>query len=305
MSNSFFESPPRRRLRGLPSPQSLAPLAWYTAERGHARSGFGKDWGWLISAGQTSPYLAKDDPAQPERWVELAHQWMLDHQHEANAGIPLLKEWHAFVTDAFSKAHPGVIAKNPSAGPWLDAAIVEVKRLSSGMRIEFRTTGMTAIGLHWGANEKWVLSPSMTWHRQHFDAYKTQLHHLTFESAKGKKLLQQWHDDCRLNLNVHGRRDGLSAWIVGNPLEDWVHGQMHVSETPVSVVFYNLGALALVDLYGEYPSHKDIFDYIRTHKRMDVLLEKMQAYEDQDPTGKKYARPMPRLPVAILSAHGE
>ena len=300
-----MEKPAVRRLKGLPGPPVHRPLSWYTAQQGSAKTGFHNDWGWLISEGQVPSYLERDSPLRGEKWVEAAHHWLQQHKDGQHQGLDIHHPLHVYLTDAFFRAHPELASpETPSMRrPWLDAGLVHVQRTRSGVEIRYSTTGLIAIGIHSGVNDKWIMPPSLTWHRQHFDEYKAPIAKHGFEHASGKKNVMAWHTYCRQSLNQPG---GFSGWSLGDDfMRGWTSGRVHVSETPFSVVLYNLGALSLVDLFHIYPSHKDVFDYIRTHKRMDVLLEKIREKEEQDPLGKEYPRPMPSQPITILSVHGD
>ncbi len=303
------EAPRRRLLKGLPGPPVHTPLAWYKAQQQHAAVGNADNWGWMISQGNTPHYLDATSPLQAQKWIAASHQWLQERSgiNSINSmkGLDLHPLWHEYITKQFHAAHPELALPDTPAmrRPWLDAALVDVQRTRSGVEIRYSTTGLVAIGIHSGVNDRWILPPSLSWHRQHFDSYKEHFEKHGFDQGSGRKALEKWHAYCRKSINQPG---GFQAWSLGDPfMQGWTSGRIHVSETPFSVVLYNIGALSLVDTFNAYPSHKDVFDYIRTHKRMDVLLEKIKAAQQEDPTGKKYPRSMPELPIAILAVHGD
>lgn len=297
---------PRRLLRGLPGPPVYSPLAWYKGQQKQAVVGNGDNWGWLISQGNTPHYLDAQSPLQAQPWLDASHQWLQEKTLQSGMkGLDLHPQWHEHITSMFHKAHPDLASADTPAmrRPWIDAALIDVHRTRGGVEIRYSTTGLIAIGVHSGVNDRWILPPSLSWHRQHFEAYREHLQKSGFNQGVGKKALEQWHAYCRKSINQPG---GFNAWSLGDPfMRGWSSGRIHVSETPFSVVLYNIGALSLVDIFDAYPSHKDVFDYIRTHKRMDVLLDKVKTSQHNDPLGKKYPRAMPELPVGILAVHGD
>lgn len=301
----MHEEPRRRLLKGLPGPPVHTPLSWYKAQQQQAAAGNAENWGWLISQGNTPHYLDASSPLHAKPWIDASSQWLQERAGSSLKGLDLHPQWHAFITEQFKKAHPDLAAPNTPAmrRPWLDAGLVDIQRTRGGVEIRYSTTGLVAIGVHSGVNDRWILPPSLSWHRQHFDSYKEHFEKHGFDHGTGRKALEKWHAYCRKSINQPG---GFQAWSLGDPfMQGWTSGRIHVSETPFSVVLYNVGALSLVDTFGAYPSHKDVFDYIRTHKRMDVLLEKVRSAQAEDPTGKKYPRSMPELPIAILAVHGD
>lgn len=297
---------PRRLLRGLPGPPVYSPLAWYKAQQQHAMVGHSDQLGWILSQGNTPHYLANDSPLQAHPWIAQSHKWLQERSSRPGAkALDLHPLWHEDITSQFHQAHPDLAAPNTPAmrRPWIDAGLIDIQRTRGGVEIRYSTTGLIAIGIHSGVNDRWIMPSSLSWHRQHFEAYREHLQKSGFNHGSGKKALEQWHAYCRKSINQPG---GFNAWSLGDPfMQGWISGRIHVSETPFSVVLYNLGALSLVDIFDAYPSHKDVFDYIRTHKRMDVLLEKIKSAQIEDPLGKKYPRSMPELPVGILAVHGD
>ena len=299
-----MEEPRRRLLKGLPGPPVHTPLSWYTAQQDNALSGNSTSCGWLLSEGHIPPYIDKNSAIQSYPWVKESHKWLQEHCQGAQQGLDIHHQWHQYITEKFKKSHPELAADDTPAmrRPWVDAAIIDVQRTRGGVEIKYSATGLIAIGIHSGVNDRWIMPASLNWHRQHFESHMHDIAKHGFENEAGRKALTAWHTYCRQSINQQG---GFQAWSIGDPfMKGWTSGRIHVSETPFSVVLYNIGALSLVDIFNIYPSHKDVFDYIRTHKRMDVLLDKIKGAQEQDPLGKKYPRAMSKLPVGILAVHG-
>jgi len=291
----------RRLLKNIdiPTPE---PFNWYTGILNNAQAGHNDKCGWLISPGASPSNLDSSSPVHAAGWAKEAHLWLDQNKH--TSGIDNFATWHTEITKLFHKRYPDLSLENvPSIRkPWLDAAIIDVKHTRSGVEINYISTGLIAISIHRGVNERWILPPSLTWHRQHFAEYSNVLAKYGVEHPNGKKALTSWHTYCRKSINQPG---GFSGWSLGDPIhKGWATGRIHVSETPFSVVLYNIGAMSLVDIFRCYSTHKELFDYIRNHKKMDTLLEKIQNISSTDMFCQKYPREMTHLPVSMLSIHG-
>lgn len=304
----FNEPRPRKLLKGIAPPAAPAPLAWYNGAQNNAIAGNAPDWGWLLSPGYVPPSIATDSPIQANAWVKFAHEWLNRRALSDGANLQVIDQfpqWHEAITRAFHEQHPELNGENTPAmrRPWLDAAVIDIVRTRNGVEVRYASTGLIAIGIHSGIQDQWVMPPSLGWHRQHFAKFRNDIAKYGHDSGAGKKAMTDWHTYCRKNINQPG---GFNAWSLGDPfMRGWVSGRIHISEMPFSVVLYNLGALGLVDIFQCYSTHKDVFDYIRTHKRMDLLLEKVRSAQAADPLCKKFPRSMVELPVGMLAVHGE
>lgn len=304
-----FEEPrPRKLLKGIATPPAPTPLSWYNGVQQDAKAGNASHCGWLLSAGYVPPTIDASSPIQANTWVQFAHEWLQRKTMGDSSTRSIMDQfplWHEAVTEAFHARYPNLTDETitPMKRPWMDAAIVDIVRTRNGVEVRYASTGLIAIGIHCGIQDQWVMPPSLGWHRQHFAQFRNDIAKHGHDHGPGKKAMADWHTYCRKNINQPG---GFSAWSLGDPfMRGWVSGRIHISEMPFSVVLYNLGALGLVDVFQCYSTHKDVFDYIRTHKRMDLLLEKVRLAQSADPLCKKFPRSMVELPIGMLAVHGE
>jgi hypothetical protein len=295
----------RPRLKGLPEQTKQAPLQWYGAAPDQSKFGFFDNWGWILSPGPQPPGLDEKASAHPDIWMSLAHEWLEKNKTGQHQGLDILPAWSRYMDDVFRAKHPELAKPDTPAQrrPWIDAGFIQLNRTKGGVEVRYCTTGLVAIGIHSGITDKWLLPSSIEWQRQHFAKYKANLKLNGWNTPEGKKECIAWHSYCRKTIN---QPSGFTGWVLGDPpLKGWSSGRIHVSDTPFSVSICNVNVLNAADTFHLYPSHKEIFDYLRTHKKMDVFIDRIRHLEVNDPTGSTYPRSQMHLPLATLTAHGE
>lgn len=297
------------RLKGLPSEPVQTPIQWCSAmpdnDNKLTRVGHHENWGWILSPGLVPHTLEDSSPVHAKEWILRSHEWLEANKKGPQQGLDILPAWQHYIQDAFFAKYPefnkpGIPAMRR---PWIDAGVIQIKRTRSGIEVRYCCTSMIAIGIHSGINDIWLIPQAFEWHRQHFAKHKPAIQKQGIFDGDGKKEVLGWHTYCRQSINQQG---GFSGWVLGDPLlRGWTSGRLHVSDTPFTVSVCNLGVLAASDIYQLYPTHKEIFDYLRTHKRMDVFVDRLREREKEDLNAIKYPRAMPQYPLAILTASGE
>lgn len=271
-------------------------------------AGHSAAWGWILSPGPTLPNITSADPAP---WIARAHE-MLTLQAKQDKSLDGTTSMTNVLTDLWRNLHDEFLAKYPELGhrdapndkrPWIDAALVGLRRTRAGLELRYATTGMMLFGLHSGISDRWIKSPALNWRNAQKDVLQAAMGKSGLGSAAGNTAVSTWVANCRSQVNQQG---GPSAWLLGQQMgRGWTSGAMHVSETPFSAAVVNIGGMQLVDTFSVYDSDKALFDYIRGHKRMDLLVNKLRGAEDKDPKAKSHPRERAASPIAVLSVQGE
>lgn len=283
---------------------------WHTAAdpQPHISAGHSASWGWILSPGPTQANATTDDPTP---WITRGHE-ILTQQAKLDKSLDGTTSMTNMLTLLWRTLHDEFIAKYPELGkndapnnkrPWIDAALVGLRRTRAGLELRYATTGWMLFGLHSGISDRWIKSPALNWREEKRKQLAETMVKSGFGTPAGNKAAKEWLDSCRADVNTQG---GPSAWLLGQQMgRGWTSGSMHVSETPFSAAVVNIGGMQLVDTFSVYDSDKALFDYIRGHKRMDLLVNKLRAAEDKDPKGKLHPRDKMHGPIAVLSVQGD
>ena len=71
------------------------------------------------------------------------------------------------------------------------------------------------------------------------------------------------------------------------------------------MAFFNTGALMCANEYGIFKDNKDMFDFVRSHRKIDGIFEKARALEKTDGEARNYPRERLKMPMGILYVHGD
>jgi hypothetical protein len=270
-------------------------------------AGHSAAWGWILSPGPTP---LKPGLADPAPWIARAHDFLTEKarrdrsQDGTSSMMDVLPELWRGMHDAVSQVAPDLCEKTmlDAQRPWIDAALVGLRRTRAGLELRYATAGSMTLGLHSGITDRWVPAVGAEWSRRELALLCKSMGTSGFAGVAGSAACEHWLSTCRERANQQG---GPSAWLLGQQMgRGWVTGSIHISETPFAAALFNSGASRLVDSFHVYGSDKALFDYIRSHKRMDILVNKLRDAERQDPKGKLHPRPMLETPIGILSVQG-
>lgn len=289
--------------------QSKGGFEWHVASdpAPGVTAGHSAAWGWILSPGPTP---SKPGLADPLPWIARAHDFLVDKarrdrsQDGSASMMDILPELWRMMNDAICQDAPDLMSKSmlDSQRPWIDAALVGLRRTRAGLELRYATAGSMTLGLHSGITDRWVPATGAGWSERELAKLRKAMGAGGFAGAAGVAAHQQWLSTCREQANQQG---GPSAWLLGQQMgRGWVTGSIHISETPFAAALFNSGASRLVDSFQVYSTEKALFDYIRSHKRMDILVNKLRDAEQQDPKGKSHPRPMLETPIGILSVQG-
>jgi hypothetical protein len=289
--------------------QSKIEFEWHVAsdpEPG-VTAGHSAAWGWILSPGPTphEPGLANPMP-----WISRAHDFLTEQarrpssQDGADKMMDVLPQLWRLIDDAVAVEAPDLkMSSMVNAGrPWIDASLVGLRRTRSGLEMRYAISGSMRLGLHSGITTRWIDSTGSKWNADALALLRKAMDSSGFAGVSGKAGYAHWLSSCREQVNQQG---GPSGWLPGQAMgRGWVTGSLHISETPFSATLFNSGAAQLVDTFNAYETDLALFDYIRSHKRMDILVSKLREAEKKDPQGKSHPRPLIAAPVGILSVQG-
>lgn len=271
-------------------------------------AGYSASWGWIISPGPIRDKAASADPAP---WVARAHEF-LSQRAKQDKSLDGTTSMTNVLTELWCKLHDDFLAKYPELNsreasndkrPWLDAALIGLRRTRAGLELRYATTGLMLFGLHSGISDRWIKSPALDWLTKQNQVLKESMGKSGLGSSAGNAAVAAWMENARTQVNQQG---GPSAWLLGQQMgRGWTSGALHVSETPFSAAVVNVGGIQLVDTFSVYDSEKSLFDYIRGHKRMDLLVNKLRDAEGKDPKAKNCPRDKATSPIAVLSVQGD
>lgn len=294
-----------------PTPQGFE---WNTAASTSPTvvSGHARGWGWMMSAGLVPDEVPPESPVHAQKWIEKAHAWLtakakVDLNHDGSlASVTVLPKLFEYLNEEFAKEHPELVGDRISNAkrPWIDFAFVTLCRSRSGVQIRFFTTSLITFAVHNGTHDSWTVPTGTLWRNALWQPYAEKIARTGIVTASGKSHRSSWSAICRKMVN---KTDGPGAWILGmsNPQRSMTAGSVHLSEPPFSMAFFNQGTLMCANEYGIFKDNKEMFDFIRSHRKIDGIFDKAKTIEKNDPEARKIPREKLKMPMGILYVHGD